>query len=504
MKDVSTLAPPTESELRMMVDNIPNIAWVAAPDGYAYWFNKQWYEYTGTTPDEVTGWGLQAIQDPEKLPEVTKHWHASIKSGKPLEMTLPLRGADSIFRQFLVRILPLKDESGKVQYWFGTGTDVSEQMKAEEALAESEERFRATFDHAAVGITHTAVSGKLLLVNNKFAEITGYTKDELTKLTFQEITYPDDLETDLQHLRMMLDRKIDNYTMEKRYVKKEGSPVWVRLNVSAMRNPDHSVKYFIAIVEDITEAKKAHEIRQRLADVSRERNELLQINKSKDEFIGIASHQLRTPATAVKQYLGLVLDDFAGPLNDDQTRYIQTAYNNNERQLRLVSDLLQAARVNAATYKPERQQYDISRLTREVIQDLEPIITQKQQHILTQGLDIQARPAVDATEIRLALSNLIENASKYSPEGATITVSLKKTNKSVVITVKDRGIGIAKEDLEKIFDKFTRLDNDYTHAIPGTGLGLYLVRKIVDVHNGTLSVQSVPKQGSEFSITLPL
>ena len=123
---------------------------MARPDGHIFWYNRRWYEYTGTTPEQMEGWGWQSVHDPEVLPKVLERWKASIASGEPFDMVFPLKGADDKFRPFLTRVNPLRDEDGRVLYWFGTNTDISEIKEMEEALREADRRkdeFLATLAH---------------------------------------------------------------------------------------------------------------------------------------------------------------------------------------------------------------------------------------------------------------------------------------------------------------------------------------------------------------------
>jgi len=125
----------SERRLRLWADAIPQLAWMAGPDGWIHWYNQQWYEYTGTTPEEMEGWGWQSVHDPDVLPSVLAEWRASIETGEPFDMTFPLRGADGEFRRFLTRIRPFKDSEGRVRQWFGTNTDVEELKRIEEKLS---------------------------------------------------------------------------------------------------------------------------------------------------------------------------------------------------------------------------------------------------------------------------------------------------------------------------------------------------------------------------------
>jgi PAS domain S-box-containing protein len=132
----STVAELLEGErhFQALADFVPHLMWIADGDGWIYWYNKRWYDYTGTAAGQMKGWGWQAVHDPGVLPEVVEQWKRSIATGEPFEMVFPLRGADGAFRPFLTRALPLKTESGAVLRWFGTNTDVSEQKRAEERL----------------------------------------------------------------------------------------------------------------------------------------------------------------------------------------------------------------------------------------------------------------------------------------------------------------------------------------------------------------------------------
>ncbi len=130
----------SEAEFRSLAESIPQLAWMAHPDGNIFWYNKQWYEYTGTTPEEMTGWGWQSVQDPEMLPEVRERWQRSLDSGEPFDMVFPLRGADGTFRPFLTRVNPVKDAAGRVVRWFGTNTDIAERVRMEAALREADRR----------------------------------------------------------------------------------------------------------------------------------------------------------------------------------------------------------------------------------------------------------------------------------------------------------------------------------------------------------------------------
>ena len=150
-KQVEAALRESEQRFRTMADAIPQLAWIAKADGWIFWYNRRWYEYTGTTPEQMEGWGWQSVHDPQTLSTVLERWKVSIATGKPFDMTFPLRGVDGVFRPFLTRIMPLRDEQGRVVQWFGTNTDISEQKATEKELATakaSAERAKAAAEQA--------------------------------------------------------------------------------------------------------------------------------------------------------------------------------------------------------------------------------------------------------------------------------------------------------------------------------------------------------------------
>jgi PAS domain S-box-containing protein len=143
----------SEEQFRTVANTIPQLVWMANADGWIFWYNQGWYDYTGATPQQMEGWGWQSVHDPAELPRVLERWQASIATAKPFEMTFPMRSGQGEFRAFLTRVVPIKDASGKVIRWFGTNTDIEERERAEEALHKSEERFSKAFRNNPLAIT---------------------------------------------------------------------------------------------------------------------------------------------------------------------------------------------------------------------------------------------------------------------------------------------------------------------------------------------------------------
>lgn len=232
-------------------------------------------------------------------------------------------------------------------------------------------------------------------------------------------------------------------------------------------------------------------------------NHLRELSRTKDEFISLASHQLRTPATAVKQFVGMVLEGFSGELTDAQHKLLQKAYDSNERQLRIVSDLLKVAQVDAGKVTLKQSNTDLGLLVKDVIKELEGTYRSRRQDVRLTVPEGGVHAFIDKERMRMVFENMLDNASKYSPEERTIEVSFDETPSMAAIHIKDQGVGIAPADQGKLFEKFSRIHNPLSTHVGGTGLGLYWARKIVDLHGGRITVKSQESKGTTFTVRLP-
>ncbi len=165
-----------------MANTIPQLAWIADPDGYIYWYNERWYSYTGTTPEQMKGWGWQSVHDPGMLPKIFEKWKASIATGQTFEMEFPLRDADGIFRPFLTLIVPLKDAAGNILQWFGTNTDITELKRYEQQLFDTNQRLEALMRASPVGISFSNDPSCQFISGNSalLAQFEGSTEDNIS------------------------------------------------------------------------------------------------------------------------------------------------------------------------------------------------------------------------------------------------------------------------------------------------------------------------------------
>ncbi len=238
----------------------------------------------------------------------------------------------------------------------------------------------------------------------------------------------------------------------------------------------------IDIIRDITKEKEAERL--------------------KSEFVSLASHQLRTPATAVKGLLSLLLEGYSGELTPEQAKSLQLAFIENERELKLIDDMLDAAKIDAGEMILEQGAVDVGKVVKAVVAEQQELIQDR-----SQSVAITAPRAVevwgDAAKLQMVFENLITNASKYSPRNSRIDIHLTLIGAKAKVSVKDEGIGIAPHDKTILFKRFSRAANAAKAHTSGSGLGLYLAKKIVDLHHGKITVTSRLGHGSTFTVTLP-
>jgi two-component system sensor histidine kinase/response regulator len=231
---------------------------------------------------------------------------------------------------------------------------------------------------------------------------------------------------------------------------------------------------------------------------------LLDVNASKDEFIALASHELRTPASAVKQYLGMMLDGYLGDIPEDIMTTVKTAYDNNERQLKIINDLLLVAQLDLQKISMHKTRIDLAKLLDDIIQGL-PALRKRRSTVSYSKPKTPVLVNADPNYLRMAISNICENAAKYTPAGKAIRISLSvREGRRTCIEVADEGIGIAKSDQDKLFKKFSRIHSDMSVKVGGNGLGLYWAQQIVHMHGGSIKLASAPDEGSTFTISVPL
>lgn len=370
--------------------------------------------------------------------------------------------------------------------------DITAHKQAEDALRQSEARFRSTFENAAVGIAHIGIDGAWLRVNQRLCEIVGYRREEVLRRTIQEITHPDDLASDREQVQALLRGEIDSYQREKRYFHKDGHAVWVNLTATLQRTQAGGPLYFIAALEDISERKQAEaRLKQTVEELARSNAELAQ-------FAYVASHDLQEPLRSVAGCLQLLERQYGGQLGEDADELIEHAVNGALRMRQLINDLLAFSRLG--TYNRSLEPTDCQLIMEQVLENLRTAI-EEANAVVTHDDFLPTLLADDAQLVQL-FQNLINNAIKFrSDRPPRIHVGAERQTSQWRFYVQDNGIGIDPQHAERIFVIFQRLHAQ--HMYPGTGIGLAICKKIVEGQGGRIWVCSQPGSGSIFYFTIP-
>lgn len=492
-----------ESELqyRNLVDLSPEAIAVHSK-GILTYVNQAGATMIGAqSPEDIIGRPLIQFIHPDFIPVVTQRVKQLLATGKatPLVHEKFVRLDGEVIDVEVVSIpFNYKNEQA-IQV---VVRDVTEQMKAEQALRESEERFRFMAESMPQKVFITDASGKVDYLNPQWIEYTGLSFEQIQTKGWAQFIHPDDIDENVRQWKHAITTG-EPFQIEHRFRRHDGIYHWHLSRARTMKDSDGNIIKWLGTNTDIEDLRKQRELEKRMDLLTKQRQQLVKINAAKDEFISLASHQLRTPATAVKQYIGMILGGYFGELTDKQRDMLIQADLSNERQIRIINDLLKVAQIDS-----DKAALTLSRMTlvpmfEEIINSMHDTLKARKQrvHIIAQRRDLTV--VMDGERMRMAYDNLLDNASKYSPENTNIEVRIFSKAGHIVVAIKDQGVGLSLRDRSKLFRKFSRLDNPLSATVGGTGLGLYWVKKVIDMHKGTITVESQPGKGSVFTVSLP-
>ncbi len=488
-KQVDAALRESESQFRTLANTIPNLSWMANADGWAFWFNQRWFDYTGCTSEQLEGWGWESVMDPALLQEVVERWTGSLASGTPFEMVLRLRGADGVFRPFLTRGTPVTNAAGKVVRWFGTNTDVSEQLHNEEvlrsrsqqletanahlkrtgeALRASEARARSLFENAGQGILTTDVGGRIIDANAMVARLFGYTRSELIGMPVELLLPPG------------LRRRYAGYQSRSQYrhghpeAHLHGRPARNGMDLIALRNDgaefpvEVSLSFVgeqhdglsIAFVSDITARKKAEREREdliaRLEDALTEKTVLIQE----------VHHRVKNNLAIVAALLGMQ----SSAIEDGRAKVALVASQHRVLSMARIHEFLYATKnLDRVAFRKYLEQ-----LTGELC-DSYSVSTLVDVSIEAEDIDL---PVDQAIPCGLILNELLSNTLKHAfPEGRSGSIVVRFVRLSsgaLSLSCSDDGVGMP----------------ETFHWETAKSLGLRIVRILSKQINGELTMHS--------------
>ncbi len=395
-------------------------------------------------------------------------------------------------------------EFDKKKYLVMIARDITERIRSQKAIKESEEKYRnitENIDDFLFTFERTGVTLRPIFATSSIQKVTGYTQTDFlsdTKL-FLKVIHPDDYKNIKPKLLNLLKSRIQlSSEFEFRLINKQGNIVWVRAKINLIRSGTGRIQKIYGLVSDITFRKRAEE------ELKKSTQNLIKLNETKDRFISIISHDLRTPFSSILGFTDLLAND--EELTDDERKqYVRYIQESARSMLSLVNSLLDWTRLQTGRIKFEPQKIDVTKIVVDSINALSGAALQKGIEI-SSNLNPYLYLFVDKALISQVFNNLISNAIKFTNRNGMITISSAAAANSrfVQFSVKDTGVGIKEEDLGKLFNVDSKFTSEGTAGEKGSGLGLSLVKEIVEKHGGTIWVESKFGVGSEFFFTLPI
>lgn len=429
-----------------------------------------------------------------------EYWPASDKTLKDI------RTSTGDLLTFLTLKFPLFDKLGSVYGVCGIATDVTEDQKNQKALLKSESEFRSIFEISPVGIANIDKNGYFVRCNPSLQKILGYSNEELRTLTFNDITFPEDINKGSDLWIDMVKGKLNTVELDKRYIRKDGLTVWTHISATAIRNPNGEFIQTVTLVENVTERKEAEDLRNQLFIQEKEaRLDAQRAVLIRDEFLSIASHELKTPLTVLMmqtQMLNRLMeqDRLQNLSKEKQLEIIRSSSQQLDRFSNLVNDLLDVSRLSQGALTLKRVRINLYDIVQGILPRFQPELVESGSRISLSG-DSEVIGEWERLPVEQVVINLLRNAIKFGL-GKEIQITVEKKGIMAVLTVTDHGIGIPKEDQKRIFECFER--GVSSKSFGGLGLGLYISRQFIEAHGGTIKVESDINKGSTFIVELPL
>ena len=494
-KQVEDQLRKSDAQLRFIMDSMPQKIGTTKPNGEVDYFNPQVTEFTGLSFEQIQVWGWTQFIHPDDVEGHVDAWKQSIETGESFEYESRFRRFDGIYRWHFSRALPMRDQAGAIVMWVGSNTDIDDIKQAEAALQISEVRYRRLFEAAKDGILILDfANGRIVDSNPYMTDLLGYSHENFLVKELWEIGLFKDRsanEAAVKELQGDGYLRYEHLPLES----KTGLAVEVEIVANAYREADHQV--IQCNIRDITERSRLEKLLQSQA------RELENLHLRKDEFLAMLSHELRSPLAPIANAVQLM-----SLHQDTESRTQQQARNIIERQLaklqHLVDDLLEVSRITSGRVQLRKEWVAISGIVQGAVETVRPLIQQRRHELTISMPVVPIWLSADAARLEQVVINLLTNAAKYTEEGGHIWLTVIKDRNECVIRVRDSGVGISPALLPHVFDLFTQAERSLDRSQGGLGIGLALVQRLTELHDGTVEARSELGQGSEFIVRLPL
>jgi two-component system sensor histidine kinase/response regulator len=489
----------SEQRWRSITEALPQLVWTARPDGYVDYQSTQFGEYFGIPEDKMLGWQWLELLHPDDRERTRLAWQAAIEQDSDYDLEVRLRRFDGVYRWFKTRGVRIRDSEGTVLKWFGTCTDVTDSKKTEEALRESEHRWRSLTEALPQLVWTAMPDGACDYFSTQWMQYTGVPTSELLGWQWLKTLHPDDREPTRQFWTDSVAGRHD-YDVEYRVHRFDGEYRWFKTRGVPIRDSHGRIFKWFGTCTDITDGKLAAE-ELRLAKEAAE-----SANLAKDEFLANVSHEIRTPMNAIMGLTSLVLGT---DLNEGQRQSLATVKSAANNLLGIINDLLDFSKIEAGKLELSLGEFWLRATLGDTLRALAVRAHQKGLELVSNvQSDVPDALMGDAGRLRQVLLNLIGNAIKFTEKGEVVVQvraisEAAPTNDEVhlLFAVRDTGIGIPREKQTTIFRAFEQEDSSTTRKYGGTGLGLTISAQLAGLMGGRIDVESEPGEGSTFSFT---
>ena len=476
-----------ENELRFrtMISAVPSLIFEADSDGNNIFVSDQWLAYTGMTAGETARSGFIKAYHPDEAEDVLAQWGTAVRSGMSFESKCRIRAVDGNYRWFLNRARPGHDTEGLVVRWAGSLTDIDDLVRTEQELRESKERLAGIVSTAMDAIITVDEEQRVVLFNEAAEKMFGCPAAEA------------------------MGRRLDRFIPELfrgghansfTALRADGREFPIEAAISSIEVGGR--KLFTVIHRDITERKQAEAEREQLAREQAARAAAEAANRSKDEFLATVSHELRSPLTAILGYTRMLRSGLAD--SEAVNKATAVIERSAKAQLRIIEDLLDSARIITGKLRIELEPLDLVPVLEAALDTARPAVEAKRVTLVADFGPAPEQTLGDSTRLQQVVWNLLTNAVKFTPEGGRVELRMEGAADFIRITVSDNGKGIEPAFLPLVFDRFRQADASSARRVGGLGLGLSLVKHLVELHGGTITAASEGLgRGATFTVTLP-
>lgn len=466
---------PKKDDVRFGIDDLPEAAFVTDPDHVITAANKTVAALLGYAPEELVGWPLDRIFP--KPPRGVSLLMSKGTGATKFEIKMRTKTGKLVLMSFVASPIAA---AGKPRALIYLGRDIRLQSLVEGEIKKARDYFRSIVQNSPNGICVTDLDRKIVMANTAAEHLTGFTVDELVGRHVTRF-YPDDARNPID---LMTLRRGGTVSREVELKRKDGATAPVLVFYRMVEDERGERELIIESYSDLADRKR--------------------LDQLKNEFVFVAAHELRNPVTAIRLLLNMIFEDKRLTLDTVLRGYLLKVQEADERLLTLVDDLLEVSRSESGRLKIQVSAQDVTEHVKAIFSEMKPTALTKDVQLRHIPLTPMPLVMADPDKLKEVIANLVSNGVKYNVAGGSVTVEYEVRGGMLKTHVADTGIGISEKDQERLFQKFWRSEDMAVRAQSGTGLGLFIVKELVERQGGTLDVTSRPGRGTTFTFTLPL